>query len=60
VKAVLLGGEQLAADVGDRDLVLVDVERSNRPRRDLFEAAYLSIFGLLHPAEGNKAENALA
>src|SRR4029079_17444072 len=60
VEAVLLRCEQLAVDVGDRNLVFVDPKSSDRPRRDIFGPTHLSELGLRHLAERNRVENALA
>src|SRR5438046_6214329 len=55
VEAVLLGGEELAINVRDRNLLFVDREGPDRPGRDVLYAADIPELGLCHLDERNKA-----
>jgi hypothetical protein len=52
---MLLGGEELATDVRDRNLLFVDRERPDRPGRDVLYAANIPELCFSHLDERNKA-----
>jgi hypothetical protein len=47
---MLLGGEELATDVRDRNLLFVDREGPDRPGRDVLDAADIPELGFSHLA----------
>ena len=57
---MLLRGEELAVDVRDRNLLVVDLHRPDCPRRDVLDAADAPKVRFRHqPERNNRVKNAL-